>query len=139
MIQRPRGRQSSERETSFCTELSRVAPKRAFALVVELWQLVDDQARQHCPATNQMPTCHTLVSATLECTSASCHCNQESLAYGGGSAALTNVPHGRVAHTGEPPTFAKTTPQHYPSTNTLLNTLVRRVKRTSDKLYSRSS
>ena len=41
--------------------------------------------------------------------------------------------------TGEPPTFTKTTLQHYPSTNALLNTPVRRVKRTLDKPCSRSS
>ena len=39
-----RERQPSERKTSFSTELSRVAPKRA--LLVELWQLFDDQARR---------------------------------------------------------------------------------------------
>lgn len=36
--------------------LAAVAQERA--LVVELWKLVDDQARQHCPATNRIATCH---------------------------------------------------------------------------------
>ena len=50
-----------------------------------------------------------------------------------------NVPHGRAADTGEPRTFAKTTPQHYSPTNAFPTTPVRRVKGSSGTAYALSS
>ena len=51
----------------------------------------------------------------------------------------SNVPHGRVRHTGELDTFTKTTLKHLYYTNAFLELLVRRVKRSLDTACTLSS
>ena len=50
-----------------------------------------------------------------------------------------NVPYRRVRHTGKLDTFAKTILKHLYYTNTFLELLVRRVKRSLDTAYTLSS